>query len=68
MTTPRKPRLPENTPANDNLRQRSPGRQPSLPKAEVRLPEGMPVQIVEVETIAALLESLPANDNGEDGE
>jgi hypothetical protein len=41
-----------------------------LPKAEVRLPEGMPVQLVEVEVLAELLESLPpiANDNEETGD
>ena len=69
MSTPRKPRLPASAPANDNLRQKpSLEGKPRLPEAEVRLPEGLPVQIVEIEIIALLLESLPANDNGEHGE
>ena len=52
--------------ANDNARKlRSLNR---LPKAEVRLPKGMPVQLVEVKVVAELLESLPpiANDNSKD--
>lgn len=65
MSRPRNPK-PQNTiAANDNERQRR-----RLPKAEVRLPREMPVQLVEVEVLAELLESLPpiANDNSEDGE
>jgi len=63
---PREPIFPEDSPANDNQR-RGKAR---LPKAIVQLPEGMPSQIVEIEVLAQLLESLPPpeNDNGEDGE
>jgi hypothetical protein len=41
---------------------------PTLPQAEIRLPKAMPVQLVEVEILAELLESLPpiANDDSED--
>jgi hypothetical protein len=66
VSTPRKPRFPVNTPANDNIKgEASPKRR--LPRAEVRLPAGMPVQLVEVEVLAELLDSLPppANDNRE---
>jgi hypothetical protein len=71
VSVPRKPCVPETSPANDNVRQgHSLEAKPTLPKADVRLPKGMPVQMVEVEVIAALLESLPppANDNRDDGE
>lgn len=66
MSQPRDPKPEGGTIANDNARKhRSLGR---LPKAEVRLPRGMPVQLVEVEVLAELLESLPpiSNDNDED--
>ncbi len=65
MSTPRKPRILVNAPANDNTKGGDfPKRR--LPRAEVRLPAGMPVQLVEVEVLAELLDSLPppANDNG----
>ena len=68
MSRPRNPKPETSVAANDNERQR---RAPKLPKAEVRLPRQMPVQLVEVEVLAELLESLPAiaNDNsGDDGE
>jgi hypothetical protein len=66
VSQPRDPKPERGTIANDNARKRR-----SLhrhPKAEVRLPKGMPVQLVEVEVVAELLESLPpiANDNSED--
>ena len=64
MRHPRNPKPGGALAANDNERQR---RSHKLPKAEVRLPKGMPVQLVEVEVLAELLESLPpiANDNGD---
>ena len=65
MSTPRKPRIPVNAPANDNAKDDIfPKRR--LPRAKVQLPAGMPVQLVEVEVLAELLDSLPppANDNG----
>ncbi|HLY05730.1 MAG TPA: hypothetical protein VKR31_08290 [Rhizomicrobium sp.] len=67
MTRPRNPKPEGTIAANDNERQR---RSHRLPKAEVRLPKAMPVQLVEVEVLAELLESLPAiaNDNGEESE
>lgn len=65
MSLPRDPRSESATNANDNVRKR--GHRTNLPKAEVRLPKGMPVQLVEVEVLAELLESLPpiSNDNSE---
>ena len=59
MSAPREPQLSSDIPANDNERPR-----PRL-KAELRLPKGLPVQIVEIEILAELLDSLPppANDN-----
>lgn len=72
MTAPRNPKPAPDDPANDNLRRkRSLKAEPRLPQAEIRLPKAMPVQMVEVEVLAELLESLPpiANDNsGNDGE
>ncbi len=68
MSPPRHPKASGNAAANDNLRQsRSRNAKPQLREVEVRLPKGMPVQIVEVEVLAELLNSLPplANDNGE---
>lgn len=64
MNHPHNPNPERTVAANDNTRQR----RPRLPKAEVRLPRQMPVQLVEVEVLAELLESLPpiANDNSED--
>jgi hypothetical protein len=66
MSQPRDPKSEGSGNANDNGRKRR-----SLnrhPKAEVRLPKAMPVQLVEVEVLVELLESLPpiANDNDED--
>lgn len=48
--------------ANDN--------QPGAMQVEVRLPRAMPVQIIEIEVLAELLESLafPANDNEVEGQ
>ena len=65
MSVPRDPKPEGSVAANDNERQR---RSHRLPRAEVRLPKGLPVQLVEVEVLAELLESLPAiaNDNSED--
>jgi hypothetical protein len=66
MSKPCNPRAAENLPANDNLRpHRCLKAKRTLPQAELRLPQAMPVQIVEVEVLAELLESLPldANDN-----
>ncbi len=66
MSQPRDPKRINGTIANDNApKRRSLNRHP---KAEVRLPKGMPVQLVEVEVLAELLESLPpiSNDNAED--
>ena len=62
---PREPKPESGNIANDNARKH--GSLNRLPKAEVRLPKGMPVQLVEVEVLAELLESLPpiANDNGD---
>lgn len=68
MNRPRDPERSESPVANDNARQpRSPETKPLLPKVEVRLPKALPVQIVEVEVFAELLDSLPpsANDNGD---
>ena len=66
MSQPRDPNLESGNIANDNARKRRSLNR--LPKTEVRLPKGMPVQLVEVEVLAELLESLPpiANDNSED--
>jgi hypothetical protein len=66
MSVPRDPKPERSDIANDNRRKR--GSLTRLPKAEVRLPQAMPVQMVEVEVLAELLESLPplANDNSED--
>jgi hypothetical protein len=66
MSKPCNPHASENVPANDNLRpHRSLKAKRVLPQAEVRLPQAMPVQIVEVEVLAELLQSLSpdANDN-----
>ena len=65
MSPPRRPKPEGIVAANDNERQRR-----RLPKAEVRLPRQMPAQLVEVEVLAELLQSLPpiANDNEDDGE
>jgi hypothetical protein len=66
MSRPRDPKPEGSGNANDNApKRRSPNK---LPKAEVRLSKGMPVQLVEVEVLAELLESLPpiVNDNSED--
>jgi hypothetical protein len=71
VSTPRNPKSAAGGPANDNLRQRrSLKAKPRLPQAEVRLPQAMPVQMVEVEALAELLDSLPpiANDNEGQGE
>ena len=66
MNQPHDPKPERGTIANDNVRKRRSLNR--LPQAEVRLPEAMPVQMVEVEVLAELLESLPpiANDNSED--
>jgi len=68
VSEPREPKPEGGIIANDNARKRRSANR--LPKAEVRLPKAMPVQLVEVEVLAELLESLPpiANDNGEDSE
>ena len=68
MSHPREPKPDGCTIANDNARKRR--SHSSLPKAELRLPKGLPVQLVEVEVLAELLESLPsiANDNNGDSE
>ena len=66
MSKPINPHASANVPANDNLTPpRSLKAKRSLPQAENRLPQAMPVQMVEVEVLAELLESLPpdANDN-----
>lgn len=68
MSAPRRPKGAPYDAANDNLRQPSSLKAtPPLPHVEVRFPKGLPVQIVEVEVLAELLDSLPAasNDNGE---
>lgn len=66
VSRPREPKPERGTIANDNTRKRRSLNR--LPKAELRLPEAMPVQLVEVEVLAELLESLApiANDNSED--
>ena len=66
MSQPRDPKPERGTIANDNARKR--GSLNRLRKAELRLPKGMPVQLVEVEVLAELLESMPpiSNDNSED--
>jgi len=66
VSQPRDPKPEDGKIANDNARKRRSLNR--LPQAEVRLPEAMPVQLVEVEVLAELLESLPpiANDNSED--
>ena len=69
MSPPRDPRPKGCEIANDNGRKRRSLYR--LLEVEVRLPEAMPVQLVEVEVLAELLESLPpiSNDNsGDDGE
>ena len=50
-------------PANDNEATPKPLR------AEVRIPQDLPIQLVEIEVFAELLDSLPlaANDNNEGG-
>ena len=66
MSLPRDPKPESAINANDNARKRRSLHR--LPKAEVRLPRDMPVQLVEVEVLAELLVSLPpiANYNSED--
>jgi hypothetical protein len=66
VSQPRDPKSDGGTIANDNGRKRRSVNK--LPKAEVRFPKAMPVQLVEVEVLAELLESLPpiANDNSKD--
>jgi len=66
MSQPRDPKPESGTIANDNRRKRRSVNK--LLKAEIRLPKAMPVQLVEVEVLAELLESLPpiSNDNSED--
>ena len=66
MSLPRDPNPEGATIANDNARKRRFSL--SLPEPELRLAKDMPVQLVEVEVLAELLESLPpiANDNSED--
>ena len=66
MSRPHDPKPEGGNIPNDNARKRRSLNR--LPKAEVRLPKAMPVQLVEVEVLAELLESLPpiANDNSED--
>lgn len=66
MSQPRDPKPRGGTIANDNR----PKCRNKLPEAEVRFPKAMPVQLVEVEVLAELLESLPpiANDNEDSGE
>jgi hypothetical protein len=69
MSHPHDPNWAVGNNANDNVRKRSTRNRP--PEVEVRLPKGLPVQLVEVEVLAELLESLPpiSNDNsGENGE
>jgi hypothetical protein len=68
VSQPRDPKPEGSDNANDNARKRRSLNR--LPQAEVRLPKAMPVQLVEVEVLAELLESLPpiANDNSEDSE
>jgi hypothetical protein len=68
VSEPRDPKPEDGKIANDNARKRRSLNR--LPQADVRLPKGMPVQLVEVEVLAELLESLPpiANDNSEDHE
>jgi hypothetical protein len=68
VSAPRNPKPGPGGPANDNLRQRrSLKAKPRLPQAEVRLPKAMPVQMVEVEVLAELLDSLPAVANDNEG-
>jgi hypothetical protein len=68
MSKPCNPRVSDNVPANDNLRQhRSLKAKRGLPQAEIRLPQAMPVQMVEVEVLAELLESLPSDANDNEG-
>ena len=66
MSQPRDPKSEGSGNANDNARKRRFSL--SLPEPELRLAKDMPVQLVEVEVLAELLESLPpiANDNSED--
>lgn len=68
MSRSRHPKRAANAAANDNVRRSSSLKAASrLPEVVVRFPNTMPVQIVEVEVLAELLDSLPAaaNDNGE---
>jgi hypothetical protein len=66
VSQPRDPKPEGGKNANDNVPKRRSLNK--LPKVEVRLPKGMPVQLVEVEVLAELLESMPpiSNDNSED--
>jgi hypothetical protein len=50
MSLPRDPKPERGTIANDNARKRRSVNK--LPKAEVRFPKAMPVQLVEVEVLA----------------
>ena len=65
MSAPRDSKPEKQNIANDNGRKSSSRRKPVV--VELRLPPGLPVQLVEVEVLAELLESLPriANDNGD---
>ena len=66
MSRPRRPKPKETAVANDNLRlPGSPNR--GCPRhVDIRLHEGMSVQIVEVEVLAELLDSLPGATNDND--
>jgi hypothetical protein len=66
MSHPRDPKAEGKNIANDNARKRRSTNR--VAEVEVRLRKDMPVQMVEVEVLAELLESLPpiANDNSED--
>ena len=65
MSRTRRPKQSETPAANDNLRQPGTLKASRQRLVDIRLPERMPVQIVEVEVLAELLDSLPgaANDN-----
>ena len=66
VSQPRDPKAEGGRIANDNARKRRSLNR--LSNVEVRLPKAMPVQLVEVEVLAELLQSLPpiSNDNSED--
>jgi hypothetical protein len=69
MRRPRNPKPQGATISNDNARKRRLSERPSerFPEVEVRVPREMPLQLVEVEVLAELLDSLPPPGNDDQG-